>query len=375
MHIYFDNASTTPLYPEVMEEMFEVQKSIIGNPSSIHYHGRNARATIEKARKVIAEYIHASVGEVYFTSGATESNNWVLRSAVSSLGVQHLVVSAIEHPCVLKTSRALETEGKIQLHILPVDENGSVDLIQLENVLGAINGKVLVSIMHGNNEIGTMQPIQEIGEICHHYSALFHCDAVQTITKYPINLQSLKVHFLSASAHKFHGPKGVGFLFMRNDAILRPLLLGGSQERSVRAGTENVAGIAGMAKAFQLSCDNMEGNRIYIQSLKDRVMQRLGTAYLDIRFNGNLNQHSLSHILSVSLPPTLKSDMVVMNLDIEGISVSSGSACSAGIEEDSHVLQAIHHPIQRKAIRCSFSKFNTMDEVDFCCDVILRLLA
>ena len=374
MHIYFDNASTTPMYDEVIDAMYDVFRNDFGNPSSIHSFGRKSRSLIEKSRKSVASIINASVGEIFFTSCATEANNWILESCVKSLGVQHIIISAIEHHCVLNKAKQLAKEYKIGLHILDADSRGRIDVDELDGALAALGSNVLVSIMFGNNEIGSIQPIGDIGEICKKHHAYYHCDTVQGIGKYPIDVQQLHVHFLSASAHKFHGPKGIGFAYIRNDAIIPPLLYGGSQERNMRAGTENTAGIVGLAKALEIAHSTMDANRAHYYQLKQAMIQQLSGANKDIKFNGFTDHHSLAHILSISLPPSPKSDLMVMNLDIFGIAVSSGSACTAGIEEDSHVMQAIQHPSERKAIRCSFSAFNTLQEVDIVCQKIIELL-
>lgn len=362
------------MYHEVIDVMQEIFKHDFGNPSSIHGLGRKSRSLIEKSRKSVAAIINASVGEVFFTSCATESNNWILESSVSSLGVKHIIISAIEHHCILHKAKQLAAEQKVELHILGVDMNGMINLEDLETKLSSLDSQVLVSIMFGNNEIGTIQPIEAIGDICKKYGAFYHCDAVQGIGKYPFDVQNLNIHFLSASAHKFHGPKGSGFAYIRNDAIIAPLLYGGSQERNMRSGTENTAGIVGLATALEKSYTAMLSNRSHTLSLKYAMIERLEGSGKDIRFNGYAGEDGLSHILSISLPPSPKSEMMVMNLDIFGIAVSSGSACTAGIEEDSHVMQAIQHPTERKVIRLSFSAFNTMAEVDIVATKIIELL-
>jgi len=363
MQIYLDNASTTPMLPEVVHLMTEVMNESYGNPSSIHRHGRKAKSIIENARKVVAKVINASLGEVFFTSSATEANNMVLKNAVQDLGVQRIISSPTEHHCILHTLDYLIYHHKCEVIYLQVDASGIIDYEQLEDLLSNTSLKTLVSIMHGNNEIGTMSDTIKIGQLCHKYCALYHCDAVQTIGKYPVDVQMSNISFLSGSSHKFHGPKGVGFVFISNDNIITPYIHGGAQERNMRAGTENVAGIAGLAKALEISTQNMTSNRDKILQLRNNFKQRLTSELEDIQFNGLQDESFMSHVLSVSFPPGPKADMLVMNLDIAGISASSGSACSAGIEADSHVLVAIRHPAERKTIRFSFSPFNTEDEI------------
>ena len=363
MRIYLDNASTTPMLPEVLLHMTEVMQNDFGNPSSIHQHGRKAKSIIENARKTVAKVINASLGEVFFTSSATEANNMVLKNAVQDLGILRIISSPTEHHCILHSLDYLSMHKKCVVEYLHVDRDGTIDYHQLEDLLKNSNLKTLVSVMHGNNEIGTMSDTIKIGALCHKYGALYHCDAVQTIGKYPIDVQSSHISFLSGSAHKFHGPKGVGFVFISNENIITPYIHGGAQERNMRAGTENVAGIAGLAKALEIISDSTDSNKTKILSLRTLFKDKLLTEFHDITFNGSQEGDFLAHVLSVSFPPGPKADMLVMNLDIAGISASSGSACSAGIEEDSHVLIAIGHPAERKTIRFSFSPFNTEEEI------------
>jgi len=363
MQIYLDNASTTPMLPEVVQHMTEVMNESYGNPSSIHRHGRKAKSIIENARKTVAKVINASLGEVFFTSSATEANNMVLKNAVQDLGIQRIISSPTEHHCILHTLDFLSHHQKCEVIYLRVDAFGNIDYDQLEDLLSNTSVKTLVSIMHGNNEIGTMSDTIKVGQLCHKYGALYHCDAVQTIGKYPIDVQASHISFLSGSAHKFHGPKGVGFVFISNENIITPYIHGGAQERNMRAGTENVAGIAGLAKALEIIFDCTDSSKTKILSLRTLFKDKLLTEFQDITFNGNQESDFLAHVLSVSFPPGPKADMLVMNLDIAGISASSGSACSAGIEEDSHVLVAIGHPAERKTIRFSFSPFNTEEEI------------
>ena len=365
MRIYLDNASTTPMLPEVIDYMTEVMHNDFGNPSSIHQHGRKAKSIIENARKTVAKVINASLGEVFFTSSATEANNMILKNAVQDLGIQRIISSPTEHHCILHSLDYLSMHKKCVIEYLRVDKDGTIDYYQLEDLLKNSDLKTLVSVMHGNNEIGTMSDITRTGRLCMQFEAMYHCDAVQTIGKYPVDVQMSNISFLSGSAHKFHGPKGIGFVFISNENIISPYIHGGAQERNMRAGTENVAGIAGLAKALEISTQNMASNRDKILHLRNNFKQRLTSELEDIQFNGLQNESFMAHVLSVSFPPGPKADMLVMNLDIAGISASSGSACSAGIEEDSHVLVAIRHPAERKTIRFSFSPFNTEDEIHY----------
>lgn len=362
MRVYLDNASTTPMHEAVIRKMTNIMEDVYGNPSSIHQHGRKAKSIIEQSRKTVAKIINASIGEVFFTSSATEAHNMILVKSVEDLGVERIITSPTEHHCILHT---LDHLPGCEVIILNVNHEGTIDYTQLETLLKDANKKTLVSIMHGNNEIGTMVDIDLIGQLCHQYGALFHCDTVQTIGKYPIDVQQSKIHFLAGSAHKFHGPKGVGFVFISNDHMLSPFIHGGAQERNMRAGTENLIGICGLAAALEIANENMLVWRDKISKLRNQFKVGLDQFLDDIKYNGRQEDMFLHHVLSVSFPPGPKADLLVMNLDIAGISASSGSACSAGIEEDSHVIQAIGHPSDRKTIRFSFSDMNTMEEIQY----------
>ncbi len=373
MHIYLDNASTTPIHPEVLDKIYEVLANDFGNPSSIHRHGRKAKSLIEQSRKTVAKTLNASIGEIFFTSCATEASNMILKNAVTDFGIQRIISSPTEHHCVLHTLDYLVAQKMCEVVYLPVNHHGHIDYEELHSLLKDSDQKTLVSLMHGNNEIGTMHDISLIGQLCFDHKALYHCDAVQTVGKYPIDVQKSKIHFLTGSGHKFHGPKGVGFVFISNDYILSPYILGGAQERNMRAGTENIAGIIGLSKALELAIDNLDANHQYITALRERFKTQLQQNIKDISFNGDQDEKFMAHVLSVSFPPSQHGDLLVMNLDIAGISASSGSACSAGIEEDSHVLQAIGHPTERKSIRFSFSQYNTIEEIDKTIEVLIRL--
>ncbi|MDF1694989.1 MAG: cysteine desulfurase family protein [Saprospiraceae bacterium] len=362
--IYFDNASTTPLEPRVYDLMIKVMKEQYGNPSSIHFHGRHARSLIEDARKKIANILRASIGEIYFCSTATEANNMVLKNAVEFLDVQRIITSPTEHHCVLHTLDYLKENKNIETVFLEVDSKGNPNLDELETLLKDTSSKTIVSLMHGNNEIGTQLDFERTCNLCSAHNALFHCDAVQSMGKYDIDLSKHTVSFLSGASHKFHGPKGVGFFYMNGENIIPPFIHGGAQERNMRAGTENLHGIVGMAEALTIAYNEREDVIAHISKLRKHFKHRLMQEIQDIQFNGNQENHFLHHVISVSFPSTPKAEMLMFNLDIAGISASSGSACSSGIETDSHVLVAIGHEKSRKTVRFSFSKFNTIEEVD-----------
>jgi len=361
--IYFDNASTTPIDPRVQKKMIEIIETQYGNPSSIHFHGRHARSIVEDARKRIAEHLGASIGEIFFTSSATEANNMILKNAVEFLGIKRIISSPIEHHCVLHSLDHIRSNKEVEIVLLDVDNKGNIDLEQLKNLLSQ-GEKTMVSLMLGNNEIGTMLDLATVSKICSDAGVLFHTDSVQAMGKYDININDTPVSFLSGTAHKFHGPKGIGFFYMNGDNLIPPFIHGGAQERNMRAGTENVIGIAAMAEAMDIAVAERELVTEHINELRTHFINRMENELHDIKINGNTESHYMHHVLSVSFPPTPKADMLMFNLDIAGISASSGSACSSGIEEDSHVLVAINHPGERKSVRFSFSKFNTIEEVD-----------
>lgn len=365
MRVYFDNAATTPLDPEVMKEMYRVMESQYGNPSSIHAHGREARALIEKARKTVANLLHTSPAELFFTSGGTEADNTALRCGIADNGIKHAITSRIEHHAVIHTLEAMEKAGLIALSFVEVDEKGNVDHSHLEKLLKE-NERSFVSLMHANNEIGTLTDIEAIGDLCAQYDAIFHSDTVQTVGHYKHDLSKLKLHFMTCAAHKFHGPKGVGFLHINHKLKIHPLIYGGSQERNMRGGTENLYGIAGLAKALEMAYAHMEEHQQHIQQLKFRMMDMLKEQVPGVHFNGETDPaKSLYTVLNVSFPEMDMADMLLFNLDIAGISASGGSACSSGTNIGSHVLTGIGANPNRPAVRFSFSKYNTMEEVDY----------
>lgn len=363
--VYLDNASTTPLLSEVVDMMTEVIRNHHGNPSSIHFFGRDARSLVEDARKTVASILRCSIGEIFFTSSATEANNTILKNAVMYNGITRIISSPTEHHCVLHTLEHLAEHHLVEVIYLEVDRKGNPNLDQLESLLSNDKNHTLVSLMYVNNEIGTMLDLQRAADICNSYSVPIHCDAVQAVGKLPIDLSKLNLSYLTASAHKFHGPKGIGFFYMNMDHIIPPYIHGGAQERNMRAGTENTYGISGLAVALNHLNQNHQENFDQVNDLRSYFKQQLVDHFADIRFNGNQEENYLPHILSVSFPPSDKVEMLMFNLDINGIAASSGSACSSGIESDSHVLQAIRHEPDRAAIRFSFSPWTTREDIDY----------
>lgn len=366
MHIYLDYASTTPIIPEVREVMIDVMTHIHGNPSSIHSFGRKAKTMIEESRKTIATTINCSLSELFFTAGATESNNMILRSAIADLGVQRIISSKIEHHCILHTlNNIAKRQPEIEIVYLNVNEKGQISLEELDRTLQEKECKTLVSIMHANNELGTMVDLDSIGEICFNHQALFHSDIAQSYGKYTIDVQKTKVHFLSASAHKLYGPKGTGFIYIDGDYPIQPMLFGGSQERNMRAGTENVVGICGFAKAAELAHQNHESRQQTTQELRAYFEQEVLEKIPGSQLNGTRDGLHLYNVSSISFPPHEHGDLLVFNLDIAGIAISSGSACSSGVENDSHVLEAIGHDPKRKTIRFSLSHLSNKEELEY----------
>ncbi|MFM7486565.1 MAG: cysteine desulfurase family protein [Cytophagales bacterium] len=366
MRVYLDNAATTPLDPEVFEAMKPFMLEDFGNPSSTHAHGRKVRAAIESARKKVAELLNCTPGEVIFTSGGTEADNTLLSNSISTYGIQHAISSPIEHHAVTHTLETLAKKGLVQLHHVQLDEKGHVDLVHLENLLQQ-HPKALVALMHANNEIGNLLDLEKVGELCTQYNAYFQSDTVQTMGHYRHDLKKLKVHGLTAAAHKFHGPKGVGFMYINKDKKIQQLIHGGAQERNMRGGTENVYGIIGLAKALEICYREMTEHENHIKKLKSHMIEKLRETIPGISFNGNSAnlEKSLYTVLNVSLPESEENDMLLFNLDLQGISASGGSACSSGASTGSHVLGALYPESKRGAVRFSFSKNNTLNEIDF----------
>lgn len=373
MKVYFDNAATTPLIPEVIDAMIPVLQNQFGNPSSIHAYGRETRAAIEGARKKVATLLKAAPAEIFFTSGGTEADNMAIRCSVHDLGIRHIITSPAEHHAVLHTAEDMMQRGEIKLSLVKVDQQGHVDLEHLETLLKE-NERSLVSLMHANNEIGTLIPMKEVGELCRRYDALFHSDTVQTMGHYVHDLSALHVDFITGAAHKFHGPKGVGFLYINHRVKIKPLITGGAQERNMRGGTENVYGIVGLAKALEVAYEHMDADIKNVSALKKYMIDQLVAEIPGVAFNGDVEEEkSLYTVLNVSFPPTENAEMLLFNLDIAGIACSAGSACSSGTNVGSHVLGAISAPPDRPAIRFSFSRFNTLEEVDYCISKVKEL--
>ncbi len=373
MRVYLDNAATTPLDKEVIKEMCNVMENQFGNPSSIHAHGREVRSVVEKARKSVASLLNTSPAEIFFTSGGTEADNTAIRCGIIDHGITHAITSKIEHHAVLHTLEALAYEGIIKLSLVNINEQGSIDLAHLEELLKT-HPKTFVSLMHANNEIGTLTNIEHVGEMCEQYDALFHSDTVQTMGHYRHDLSKLKVHFLVCAAHKIHGPKGVGFLYINHKIKIKPFIYGGAQERNMRGGTENIYGIVGLAKALELAYADMEKHQAHIQEIKSYMMDELKRAIPGIGFNGKTSaDESLYTVLNVSFPKMEMPDMLLFNLDISGISASGGSACSSGSNIGSHVLSGIGADSSSPAVRFSFSKYTSKEEIDFVINKIKEL--
>lgn len=372
--IYLDNAATTPLAPEVFEAMLPVLRDQFGNPSSIHAFGRQTRAIVERARRTVAGLLHCTPGEIVFTSGGTEADNMVLRSSVRDLGVRHIITSAIEHHAVELTASKIGEQQDVMIHWVRLEQDGKPDLKHLRDVLSTTRGQgVLVSLMHANNEIGTRIDLQVIGDLCREFGALFHSDTVQTMGHYAFDLEHLPVDFITCAAHKFHGPKGIGFLYMRSGTGLKPMILGGSQERNMRGGTENIPGIVGLAKAMELAYEHLAEHQAHVQGLKTYMKQLLMDAIPGVRFNGDTSDNALYTVLNVRFPDDGKAEMLVYNLDIEGIACSGGSACSSGSNKGSHVLAALYPDVQGANIRFSFSRYTTMAEVEATVKALQRI--
>jgi cysteine desulfurase len=364
--IYLDNAATTPLDKDVMAEMVQVMENAYGNPSSIHAQGREVRTLLEKARKTVAGLLNAVPAEIFFTSGGTEADNTAIRCGIQAFGIRHVITSKIEHHAVEHTLDMLLKQGAIdQVSFVDVDSKGNVDYNHLEDLLKN-NPRSFVSLMHANNELGTLTDIERVGDLCEAYNGIFHCDTVQTMGHYRHDVKKLKAHFIVCAAHKLHGPKGVGFLYVNHNIKISPMIYGGAQERNMRGGTENVYGIVGLAKALDNAYAHMDEHQAYIQGLKDYMIASLQAEIPGIQFNGETDpEKSLYTVLNVSFPEMDMADMLLFNLDIAGISASGGSACSSGSNIGSHVLTGINADANRPSIRFSFSKYNTKEELDF----------
>lgn len=372
--IYLDNAATTSLDPAVLEAMMPYLTKHFGNPSSIYSYGRESRMAIENARKSVAKILNAHPAEIFFTSGGTESSNMAITASVRDLGCKHIISSPIEHHATSHTVEYLYQNGEAALSYVKLLPNGHIDLNDLENLLRESEEKCLVTLMHANNEIGNMLDIHAVGELCKKHNAIFHSDTVQTVGHFPFNLRNTPVHFITGAGHKFHGPKGVGMLYINENVKIKPFVHGGSQERNMRAGTENLYGIIGFAKALELATTNYESDSTYITELKLYMMEQLQKNIKGIAFNGDPSGKSLYAVLSVSFPKTEKSEMILFNLDINHICASGGSACTSGADQGSHVIRAINNNPNQVTVRFSFSKHNTNAEIDAVVEKLKELI-
>ncbi len=368
--IYFDNAATTALDPVVLQAMMPYLTDKFGNPSSIYSYGRETRMAIEHARKSVAKILNAHPAEIFFTSGGTESCNTAITAAVRDLGCRSIITSPIEHHATMHTVEALAHRDEVEVSYVKLLPNGHIDLDDLEKILAKSEEKCLVSLMHANNEIGNILDINATGEICRLYNAVFHSDTVQTVGHFPFDLRNTPVHFVTGASHKFHGPKGVGILYINENVRIKPYINGGGQERNMRAGTENLYGIVGFAKALEMATEKQEEDSAYIGTLKYYMYDELKKNIPGVSFNGDVLGNSLYTVLNVSFPKTEKSEMMLFNLDIASICASGGSACTSGADAGSHVIRAINNNPNQVAVRFSFCKNNTKAEVD---EVVAKL--
>ncbi len=362
--IYFDNAATTALDKAVLDTMLPYMTEKFGNPSSIYSYGRESRLGIENARKTVAKILGAHPGEIFFTSGGTESSNTAITAAIRDLGCRHIISSPIEHHATLHTVEHAGHKEDVKLSWVKLLPNGHVDMDDLRALLAGSKERSLVSLMHANNEIGNLLDLHAVGNLCKEFDAIFHSDTVQTVGHYPFDLRNTPVHFINGAGHKFHGPKGVGILYINENVKITPYIQGGSQERNMRAGTENLYGIVGFAKALELATANFEEHSSYINGVRLYMAEQLQKHIPGVSFNGDLYGRSLYTVLNVSFPKSEKSEMLLFNLDINGICASGGSACTSGADAGSHVIRAINNDPNRVAVRFSFSRHNTKEEVD-----------
>ena len=365
MRVYLDNAATTPIAPEVTKAITEVLENDFGNPSSTHSYGRHVKAHIENSRRNIAKHINCSPSEIVFTSGGTEADNMALTSSICNLGIKRIITSSIEHHAVGHTVEFLYDQGRVQLDIVNVDKKGHVDLVHLEQLLSS-KEKTLVSLMHANNEIGNLLPLHKVSEICKKYNAYFHSDTVQTMGHYTFDLQKLDIDFITGAAHKFHGPKGIGFLYINKNIKPHAFIHGGSQERQMRGGTENVYGIVGLSKAMDLAYEDLKEHQNHVLGLKQYMINQFKSFSNEITFHGDIDsENSLYTVLNVCFPKTEKSGMLLFTLDLKGVAVSGGSACTSGATSASHVLLGIKADTSRPNVRFSFSRYTTKEEIDY----------
>ncbi|MCF1192740.1 cysteine desulfurase [Mangrovimonas sp. AS39] len=377
--VYFDSAATTQVREEVIHDMMEVLQKNYGNPSSTHAFGRSSKTIVESARKTIAKYLNALPQEIIFTSGGTEADNMILRCAVRDAGVKTIITSPIEHHAVLHTVEELEKEYGIQGKMVKLQACGSPDLEDLERLLQADDSKKLVSLMHVNNEVGNILDIKKVAELCKENNTLFHSDTVQSVGHFEWDVQDLAIDFMTAAAHKFHGPKGIGFAFIRKNSGLKPLIFGGSQERGFRAGTEGVHNIKGLETAFKLAYDHLEEERAYVQSIKDYFKEEIKSAIPEVKFNGNCGDSvkSTYTLINVCLPMTPEKAVTLQfQMDLKGIACSKGSACQSGSSKGSHVLEHIlsDEDLLKPSLRFSFSKYNTKEDVDYVVEVLKEVV-
>lgn len=372
--IYFDNAATTSLDEQVLAAMMPYLTEKFGNPSSIYSYGRETRMAIESARKTVAKILNAHPSEIFFTSGGTESSNTAINAAVRDLGCKHIISSPIEHHATLHTIEHLHKAGEVKLSYVKLLPNGHVDLDDLENLLSNSKEKCLVTLMHANNEIGNILDIDAVGELCKKYTAVFHSDTVQTVGHFPFDLSNTPVHFITGAAHKFHGPKGIGILFINQNIKIKPFVHGGSQERNMRAGTENLYGIVGFAKALEIATANYETDSANIKGLKNYMMNELKKNIPSVVFNGDPLGKSLYTVLNANFPKSEKSEMLLFNLDIHNICASGGSACTSGADMGSHVIRAINNDPEQVTVRFSFCKHNTEEEIDYVVETLKKLI-
>lgn len=372
--IYLDNAATTPMAPEVVDVMVPFMREHFGNPSSTHAFGRKVKDAIETSRRTIAKHLNCSPSEICFTSGGTEADNLAINTAVHKLGVTDIITSKIEHHAVLHCVEHVERHGLANIHYVKLDDNGVVDLKDLEDLLHK-SEKAMVSLMHANNEIANLTDIRKVGELCKAYGAIFHSDTVQTMCHYRFDLSEIEVDFITGAAHKFHGPKGVGFLYHKKEYGPVPLIHGGGQERNRRAGTENIYGIIGMAKAMDLAYADLEEHQEHVRGLKSQMMRELKEMMPEVSFNGESGtENSLYTVLSVNFPDSDIASMMLFRLDIEGIACSGGSACSSGNNSGSHVLAEICTANSGPSIRFSFSRYTTSADISSCVEKLAQLM-
>lgn len=374
--IYLDHAATTPMHQEVIDEMMVSMREIYGNPSSTHVFGREAKAKIELSRKKIAEALNVMPSEIIFTSCGTEANNLIIRSAVEYLGVKRIITSELEHKCVKETTREMGERKEVELLKVTTNALGEIDYQDLEQKLKASPQKTLVTLMHANNEIGNLLDVKKVQEMCEEVGALFHTDTVQTLAHYPIDLGEMKIDFASCSAHKFHGPKGIGFAFIRKPTGFHPQITGGGQERGLRSGTENVHGVIGLAKSLDIALRDLDEHKKHIETLKKYTIEQLQSAIPNIQFNGNSADldKSLYTVLNLRLP--FKDPLIGFELELKGIAVSQGSACSSGASKVSDVIQSLM-PLeeieQTTPLRISFSCYNTKEEIDVLVEILKKI--